>query len=147
MRELTVKKTYKTFEELTKEEQKKQIEKNRDINTDHGWSDFLVGDFKDKLKKLGFYEIKVYWSGFNSQGDGACFEAKHNRGSIVHSGRYYHEYTMQCDCNVVLMVARRLAKKFYIGLESTYDYLTSDEAIKESLIRNGVEFLDCEDII
>ncbi len=39
---------------------------------DHWW-EFLVEGFKEELEQHGIYDTDVYWSGFHSQGDGACF--------------------------------------------------------------------------
>jgi len=38
--------------------------------------EFVIEDWKSLLGCLGFHGIKIYWSGFWSQGDGACFQAK-----------------------------------------------------------------------
>jgi len=37
--------------------------------------DHLVEEFKELLEEIGFMEPKVWYSGFGSQGDGACFDA------------------------------------------------------------------------
>ena len=73
--------TYKTFKfnELTEEVQEKVIEKNREdrsqYNNEHVF-ECCLDDWKEKLDKIGFYDPKIYFSGFWSQGDGACFETK-----------------------------------------------------------------------
>lgn len=39
-----------------------------------GWcAEWVIEDWKDILDCLGFYETDIFWSGFGSQGDGACF--------------------------------------------------------------------------
>lgn len=97
---------------MTKDE---LIEKHRDINTDHDWWDCTYSDFKERMRGIGIEVDKMYFSGFCSQGDGACFEGKvddwglflqslgytdkvliqhatdHFRFSVKHSGHYYHE--------------------------------------------------------
>jgi hypothetical protein len=50
------------------------IEKYRDINVNHDWWDFVEEDFKEKMEANGIEVDKIYFSGFWSQGDGACFE-------------------------------------------------------------------------
>ena len=52
---------------------KKVIEKQWDINVMHGWYDFIEADYIEQLEKIGFYDIEIQFSGFWSQGDGACF--------------------------------------------------------------------------
>jgi len=69
-------KTY-TFDELLEEAKEKVLERYRDINVDFdGWHDVIIDDWKMKLEDLGYEDVKIYYSGFYSQGDGACFEAK-----------------------------------------------------------------------
>lgn len=59
------------MDEATKAE---LLDKYRDINVDfEDWSDYVVDQFKEDMRKI--VDISnVYWSGFWSQGDGACFE-------------------------------------------------------------------------
>jgi len=40
---------------------------------DSFWSECAIDDAKEQLKFLGFEVDEIYWSGFWSQGDGACF--------------------------------------------------------------------------
>lgn len=115
-------KLYK-FEELSKEAQEKTVEALRDINVDYYWHTVTEWEFKDKMKLLGYEVKEVYFSGFYSQGDGACFEGTvsiaewllaHKLGrkyrsllnycrnyggyvTIKQSGHYYHEYSMTFD--------------------------------------------------
>jgi len=97
---------------------KELIEKYRDINTDHEWWDYLYHDFTERMEAVGIDVDKMYFSGFYSQGDGACFEGRVDRplrflrkhfpgkypmlrklvgleGTLLfrcaHSGHYYHE--------------------------------------------------------
>lgn len=35
-------------------------------------------DFKEICKLIGITEVKIYFSGFSSQGDGACFEGRYS---------------------------------------------------------------------
>lgn len=62
------------FNELSEEVQKKVIEKNYDINIDYRWWDFIEEDAKDVGKLMGIEITNILFSGFSSQGDGACFE-------------------------------------------------------------------------
>lgn len=64
------------FNELSNEAKQKAIEQNRDINTDYDWFNDTIESFVEKLNEVGFYDAEVYFSGFHSQGDGACFDAK-----------------------------------------------------------------------
>ena len=66
------------FDELPKETQEKAIEKLQDINTDYDWWDFVYEDAKECGKQFGVSIDKIYFSGFWSQGDGACFEGSYS---------------------------------------------------------------------
>jgi len=65
------------FDELSKEAQETALDKMRGINTyDYNWHDFILEGFQEQLKEVGFYDAKIQFSGFWSQGDGLCFDAK-----------------------------------------------------------------------
>jgi hypothetical protein len=110
-----------TFDELSDEAKAKSIEANRYIHTeDLKWWDSVEDMFKEDMAKLGYEVEKIYFSVFNNQGDGACFEGKvsvdkwllaHKLGkkyrallnycrnyggyvTIAQQGRYYHEKSM-----------------------------------------------------
>ena len=72
-----------------------------------------------------------------------------------HRGRYYHEYTMSVDVSrfsrtgqpptddaeeVVTEIFRDLARWLYRQLEREYDYLSSDEAVDETIATNEYTF-------
>lgn len=113
--------TYKTykFNELKKDIKEEVLDKYRDINVDCDfWNDWVIEKHQTKLKKLGYTNSKIFFSGFWLQGDGACFEASVNLEpwlkahkqltkyralanraweiiiTIKQSGHYYHEYSM-----------------------------------------------------
>ena len=92
------------------------IEKHRYWNVEHiDWWDCTYDDFKVSMTAVGIRVDKMYFSGFCSQGDGACFEGcvedwglflqslgytdevlirhatDHFRFRVEHSGHYYHE--------------------------------------------------------
>lgn len=50
------------------------LEKYRYINVEHNnWWDCVESDFVEDMKQVGIQVDKTYFSGFWSQGDGACF--------------------------------------------------------------------------
>lgn len=192
MRQETVTYNVYKFEELDAKTQAKVLDNNRDFNVDHEWYEFTLEDFREKLESLGFRDAKIYFSGFCSQGDGACFDVKScdvvkliealkersnnynlfkkyitkiaNCGHIALSTRkvnyhYSHENTRKIDLDTSLpshlnrlnkvldlfaeeveSLRYDLCREIYKTLEKEYDYLTSDEAIKESLEANDIEF-------
>lgn len=193
MRQKTI--TLYKFEELSEAAQKKVIDKNYDINVDNEfWHESVIDDAKEQGKPLGFDIKKIYFSGFSSQGDGACFagsfdganikaeELKKNCPedrelhrianqlaeiqketanigfSVVHCGHYNHkgctEFSFEipeeleeiCAAKInqaeetLTELARDYMEWIYSQLETQYEYLTSEEQIKETLIANEYEF-------
>ena len=92
------------------------IDKHRHWNVEHiDWWDCTYSDFKERMTAIGIEVDRMYFSGFWSQGDGACFEGSvsdwrlflptvgitndvlveficnHWSFSVSHSGHYYHE--------------------------------------------------------
>ena len=76
---------------------------------------------------------------------------------VTHRGNYYHAYSMDIavsrdgpfsqeivgDAEAIIEDALRdLANWLYRQLEREYDYLTSDEAVDETLIANGYTFTE-----
>lgn len=188
---------------MTKDE---LIAEHRHWNTDHiDWWDSVDDCFKEQMKAKGIEVDKIYFSGFWSQGDGACFEGSvvdwdlflkslgydnptliqhamhHWVFRVSHFGHYYHEnctsfsweLPMLDGCNteefvdvfspyppddlrthVWLSVLSQFIKpdfgreftedfkehmrSLYSDLEDEYDYLTSDEAVWESLEANDM---------
>jgi hypothetical protein len=141
MRQVIQTYTVAKFSELDVAKQSKIVDKFYDINVDDNyWNEHILDDYRSKLEKLGFHDIKFQWSGFSSQGDGASFKAKHQRGDVSTQGFYCHSGTMSCDNPVILKVVRRIAEDLYRDLQKTYDYLTSKESIIETLNANEYEF-------
>jgi len=183
------------FEELNEANQAKAIEdtRNSDGYLDYEWYDGTEEDFLTTLKLLGYYDIETYFSGFQSQGDGASFKAKYSYGkdslkkiieyapkdeelhriaselkamqrialwdvgaTITTHGRYCHEMTMSADMysyngrvkdetawqheSSFLELSRDLARWYYKSLQNDYEYLMSDEAIKEHLKASETEY-------
>ena len=166
------------FKELTAEAKEKAIESCRDINTDYDWYQFIFEDWTEKLERQGFLDARIYFSGFYSQGDGACFTCKidleklltgrrlksvykkaidsYNNDylsiEIKTSGHYSHEYTMSLDyydqkdvvteklADFIITEARNQAQTIYKELKESYEYLTSNESIIETIESNDYDF-------
>ncbi len=74
------------FEQLNEANKAKAIAETsgNDGYLDYEWYETISEDFEDILSILGFYDVETYFSGFHSQGDGACFTAKYEyeKGSV-----------------------------------------------------------------
>jgi len=80
MRTETIEKTYLKFDELNDEQKAKAIGENRDFNTEGlDWWDCVYDDAKEVAKLIGFEIEEIYFRGFWSQGDGACFTGRFER--------------------------------------------------------------------
>ena len=180
-----------SFQELASDVQEKLIEKHVNINTEFDWFDFIVEDWINKLNQIGFIDSKIFFSGFYSQGDGACFTCERVDipliiNSLIYcNGSYDKQYDIiekltyggLCNCwlenvssnycheNTVIThfriehghcffdsIAKDIEKEIndlrkllcysiYQELEQDYEYLTSEEAIKDTLTANEYEFL------
>lgn len=66
------------FDELSEAAKQKALEKLADINTDFDdWHNFIFEDAKMIADRIGIDITNIYFSGFSSQGDGACFEGSY----------------------------------------------------------------------
>jgi len=183
-----------SFSELSESAKDSVLSNSRNINTDYDWHNDDDDDFKSICSLLGIDVDNIYYSGFSSQGDGACFEGAYTyksgllkaikeyapidkelhriakqlqlvkyRGvsaTIKHSGHYYHEYCTDIavyqedkdgysddDAPIELSdeiteLMRDLMRWLYKSLESQYEYLTSDEAIIETIEANDYQFTE-----
>lgn len=191
----------------TPEPNQNLIERHRDINTHHDWWDYVYDDFQTSMRQIGIEVDEMYFSGFWSQGDGACFDGAvsdwvkflpavdpdYNNPVLIahasaffsfsckHYGHYYHERCVQYDADLPLpessndtsfaeeyspypvddlrtaawlavltrydpaLLETSLREAFtghmqnlYDLLESEYDYLTSDEAVWDSIVANDM---------
>jgi len=63
-----------SFDEITDEKLRQKIlTKYYDINVDSDWYQWTTDQYTSELEKIGFYDVKIGFSGFSSQGDGANF--------------------------------------------------------------------------
>lgn len=67
-----------TFDELTESAKDAAIEELCDLNVDHNWYEFVFDDAKMIGELLGIEIENIYFSGFSSQGDGACFTGSYS---------------------------------------------------------------------
>ena len=69
------------FDELSSESKEKAVTSFQDDDSypRYDWHKDTINDFKTILELIGYYNIECYFSGFWSQGDGACFSARFSR--------------------------------------------------------------------
>lgn len=174
------------FNELNEDQKNKVISKLHDINLDHDFLSDTIEQFKNDLETLGFKNIKIEYSGFNSQGDGACFtgiysiptneETKSRFKKFTDNcgivefvklanelmtldfmgieddldaleiykkdslWRYSNSNTVKCNTEILDEWAKRYMDMIYKKLESEWEYMSSKEAIIETIEANDYEF-------
>ena len=67
-----------TFNELSDSAKDKARDHYRQYGLDYEWYDFTFEDWKAALLLIGIDVSNIYFSGFSSQGDGACFECDYS---------------------------------------------------------------------
>ena len=77
-------KTVYQFNELSDEAKDKAIENYRQAGFDYEWWNYIFEDAKRMGVLMGITVDNIYFSGFSSQGDGACFEGsyEYQKGSV-----------------------------------------------------------------
>ena len=63
------------YDQLPDDVKKKLLQEESESLAEIWQYDHLVDEFKERLEAIGFMEPNVWYSGFGSQGDGACFDA------------------------------------------------------------------------
>jgi arginyl-tRNA synthetase len=190
------------FDALNETDKAKILDAHRDINVDFDWWDGVYEDFARDMEATGIKVRTMCFSGFWSQGDGACFEGYVNDwgkflptvghtnaalishaqkdfgfGSSNFNARHCHEHSVEFDYLIPLpasaededfmvlygsgeelhdavllatlpqfdedVLHNQFAEAFrdhmrdlYKRLETEYEYLTSDEAVLDSLDSN-----------
>ncbi len=67
-----------TYEQLSEDAQEKARDWFRESNLDYNWWDSIEEDAIEIAKLMGITLDNMYFSGFSSQGDGACFEGSYS---------------------------------------------------------------------
>ncbi len=151
------------FNELSEEGKEKAIGKLYDINIDHEWYDFLYDEFKEDLKKIGIECQSFYFDldrGNYIAMDKPCIIdtlkfLKHCKTDLrTKEGKELYNITIDTNyyaggrtsnsidgeiCNDVL---QNILNGFLGRLKKEYEYLTSKEAIIETIESNEFEFTD-----
>lgn len=117
------------FNALTARQKDEILDKHRHWNTEHiEWWDSVYDGFKEEMDAIGIDVHRMYFTGFSSQGDGACFEGRvhswedflksmgyqdpalitlanhsHWKFDVEHKGRYYHENCTRFDSCLVTL--------------------------------------------
>lgn len=140
------------YDELTPEAQEKALNWYRELNSqlDYDWYNATYEVHKEKASSKGFDIDQIYFSGFSSQGDGACFEYSGDSDKLFkdfvtslnlsplrkrwllsqgapyasgkHSGRYYHENS----CSHTISIETEFSYRVYPLLGHWIESFTTD---------------------
>jgi hypothetical protein len=128
---ITITKTIYTFDELDDSAKETAREWYREGALDYDWWDAVYEDAKEVAKRLGIEFLRkkhrgsngpgIYFSGFYSQGDGACFEStfKYSHGMV----RAIKEYAPQdAELHRIATQMARLQRRNFYGLYGTTEH-------------------------
>lgn len=106
----TIETTLYQFDKLSDEAKAKALDQCRDWSTDYDWWEYQFENFAERMSKHG-YDIDpakdIHFSGFWSQGDGACF-----KGTF----RFGHDKTATLlPCDLVAKIELLNAKMRLLG--------------------------------
>lgn len=71
------------FYELSDETKEEVLNRYRDINVDSDWYECIFDAQTERLSKFGFSDVQIFFTGFYSQGDGACFDAEIDLSTFI----------------------------------------------------------------
>ena len=115
MKTITTTKTVYTFDELTEEAKQKVLENLYDTNVNYEWYEFVYEDAKTIAELMGIDIDRIYFSGFSSQGDGACFEGSYSYKKC--SVKNVTEYAPKDEeLHRIVRELQQLQKKHFYGL-------------------------------
>lgn len=101
------------FDELSEKAKEKARDWYREkvLAGDTGFSDLVIDDAKQALRFAGFEIANVYFSGFSSQGDGACFEGSWRAADVNPDALRQHAPTDQ-ELHRIVDELARVAKQY-----------------------------------
>ena len=107
------------FHELTKEAQEKAVEFYRGLDDIFTFeSECLVEDLKERAALMGIEIDNFYYSGFWSQGDGACFEGSYSykKGAATQIRR---DFPNDTDLQEIADGLQALQRRYFYQLGAT----------------------------
>ena len=149
-REYTV---YK-FNELPKESRGKAIARYSDINTDHDWWEFVYDDADNIGLEITSFDCDAYCKGRLTHSPAlvaqAILDNHGNQCRTYHTAKAYMQtieilnddhpdFIDLCEA-AEEHFTRELLEDYRIMLRNEYEYITSEEAIQDTLVLNDYDF-------
>ncbi len=144
-----MKKITKTFEvyefsELSKEAKETVLKDNRMINVeDSSWHEPILEGWKEKLDAMGYVNPKILYSGFSSQGDGACFEADVDIVKWLELRHLEPKFPLLfADAqNVSFFRIKHTTNRYYYSTSTNVQYELESDALGNELYEKEIEEL------
>lgn len=144
----TITKSIYSFNELSEEAKGKAVERLFDINVDHKWWEFIYEDAKNIGLKITSFEIERYCEGKFLSGAYEVAQAIiENHGETCETYKtaksFLSEYKDMPEDDIEELeedFLKSLLEDYRIILSHEYEYMTSSEAIIETIKANGYEF-------
>lgn len=108
-----------SFNELSDKAKKKALDSNREINVYDSWYQFVYEDAKEIAAIFGLNIDEIYFSGFWSQGDGACFTGSYSfkKNSLSLLKSYLGENAEQSEPYRIAKVLQGIQRKQFYSVE------------------------------
>ena len=128
-----------TYDELSDKAKEKALDNNRLFNTDNDfWPVCVIEDRTAILEEHGFYEPQILYSGFCSQGDGACFTATLDNGGLLsfltktkQLAKYKTLVKAINDCTIYVNIKITHTDRYYHENSTTIEDWTESQANEE----------------
>lgn len=117
----------------------RESEQNSDF-----WSECVIEDFRTILDVLGFSDPKIYFSGFWSQGDGACFVGKFKRETLEYD-KVLSDYPNDKDIRIFAEYLKSLDENVICDI-SHHDRYCHEYSVDFNLYSNDYD-LDIDDLV
>ena len=147
MKQLSI--TLYGFDELTEEIQQQLIDDYRESLEAVIDYDVVIEDFKAYMQSFGASDIDVFWSGFNSQGDGACFCCDFDTNKLFetvyrHNSDYDRVQNLMNGRGLIdlAIVSRRCGPSNFYSHENTVEAYTKCTMHDHQLSREDRDLID-----
>jgi len=135
------------FKELSEDGQQKALETLSDININYEWWDYLYDDANIiglKIEEWDLYKRNIRGKLLESVGE-VCRQILLNHGKRRGTYKLAQDYYKKKFLNVPYIAedfSYCLLQEYLSDLQGAYDYLTSEEAIKETIDCNNYNFTE-----
>lgn len=132
------------------------MDRYRGINVDYQWWDGVYENFTERMKGIGINVTEMYFSGFCSQGDGACFEAGLMGDGLTYLDHHHAgEYPMirkliemggsiSVGCRQRGHCYHEYSASFSSDCDKFYQVMTSRSELQDAVIEQWDNLLDAE---